>query len=295
MDQSPASTPVRPRYIVSGANGFIGARLVGHLRRDGEVLGVDLYWGPSPRVPEPRTTIDLTQPIPDAPELHGATVIHAAGPGEGADRQALWEGNVDVAYNVLDWALRHEARQVVLLSCAEVYPVRPGHRHRETDPVAAATFAGHTKILAEQLAGGFQRLYGLPVTVIRAFFPFGPGQTGGCIARVRRALAEGVPVPAPAAGRCRINPVHVDDLVEAVALAAAGAPAGLRVFNVCGDQLVGFADLVERLAGGPGPGIEAPPAPAGDLLGDNTLARRTLGWRPQRDLDALNAPVPEDS
>lgn len=288
MTSAAAAVAEPPKFIVTGANGFIGAPLAHRCRALGDVLAVDRYWGPAPRAPEPRAELDLAQPVPDAPELRGATVIHTAGPVDGEDRQALWEGNVAATFHVLDWAVRHQAVHVVLFSSGEVYPFAAGHRHRESGPVEPWRFAGHTKLLAERLAASFHHLFRLPVTVVRPFFPYGPAQSGGLIAAVRAALAAGEPITPPAAGECRLNPVHLDDLLDAV-LGLAKRGDGLRVVNVCGDEALPFAELVERLATATGrtPRLAPPPPRCGDLLGDNTLLKELLGWRPRRTLADL--------
>lgn len=279
----------RRKFIVTGANGFVGARVVHRLRAVGDVLAVDAFFGHEPAVPEPRVRADLTRPLPDAPELREATVIHTGGLTDADDRQALWDANLAATFNVLDWSLRHAALHVCLLSGGEVYPFRAGHAHTESCRTDPADFAGCSRLLAERLGADMHRLYGLPVTVLRAFFPFQPGHSAGAFGFVRAALEQGRPVRPPASGSCILNPVHVDDLAAAIC-AAAFRPAGYRTFNVCGEERAPFARIAGTVAAGLGvaPTFGEPRyAQRGDLLGDDTALRRELHWQPRYGLDAL--------
>lgn len=254
----------RARIIVTGANGFIGAALVAHFRTNADVLAVDRAWTQPAAGGEPRTSIDLTQPLPDAPELVDTSVVHAAGNSSTEDRQTLWDLNVTATFNVFEWAVRHATRHVVLFSTAEVYdPSAPGP-HAEDAPLAPSGFVGHSKRLCEQIGAVYWREFALPVTVLRLFFPYGPGQAHGRLPQLAAARADGAPLPPPLGQLCAANPVHRDDCVAAVA-AVCRAPQGYRVYNVCGDETLALPR-------------------GGDwrLLGDNSRLKADCGWQPER-------------
>ncbi len=262
----------RARIIVTGANGFIGSALVAHFRTNADVLAVDRHWAGEHRIAEPRTTIDLTTPLPDAPELTDTTVIHAAGNVDSDDRQELWDINVTATFNVFEWAVRHRTRHLVLLSTAEVYDPAATAPLSESGPLDPASFVGHSKRLAEQIGAVYWREFALPVTVLRLFFPFGPGQRHG---RVPQLLAarDGGQMPAALAGLRAFTPVHRDDVVRAVDGVCA-APDGYRVFNVCGDHVVTLA-----------PAPDATPA----LCGSHARLTAATGWAPAHDAGELQA------
>jgi nucleoside-diphosphate-sugar epimerase len=276
------------RYIVTGANGFIGARLATRFRERGEVLAVDQFWGHAPKVAEPRIALDLAQPLPDAPELAGATVLHAAGLVNVEDRRLAWDGNVNATFNVLDWAVRHEVPHVVLFSTADVYPFKPGHRHRESEPVAPNGIFGHSKQLCERIGAAFTRLYQLPVTVVRLFAPYGPGQIRGVIADLDRAVREQTEIAAGRDGTPHMTPVHVDDVVDAIERLDASAD-GYRVFNLCGDTVVSTLEVIRILetVHGRSARIVFRDDARGDLLGDNAAIGEAIGWRPRHGIETL--------
>jgi nucleoside-diphosphate-sugar epimerase len=83
------------------------------------------------------------------------------------------------------------------------------------------------------------------------------------------------------------NFVHVDDLVDAIVRALGAGPARQRLYNICMDEPVDYADVAAYLAKTRG-------LPAKDIRGpyvsnwmDNSRAKAELGWRPSYDLEKL--------
>jgi nucleoside-diphosphate-sugar epimerase len=81
--------------------------------------------------------------------------------------------------------------------------------------------------------------------------------------------------------------VHVDDLVDAIVRALDAKPARQRLYNICMDEPVDYADVAAYLAKTRG-------LPAKDIRGpyvsnwmDNSRAKAELGWRPSYDLEKL--------
>jgi len=83
------------------------------------------------------------------------------------------------------------------------------------------------------------------------------------------------------------NFVHVDDLVEAIVVALPAEAARQRLYNICMDRPVNYAEVATYLGRTRG-------LPAKEIRGpyfsnrmDNSRAKRELGWRPAYDLEAL--------
>src|SRR5579859_5909173 len=131
---------------------------------------------------------DLALTIPDCRAFRGATVIHCAAVMNSADRSALWSGNVAATWNLLEWAIRHEARHFVFFSSGGVYGYAKDRPWSEVDPTNPIGFYGHTKLMAEDLTRAFQDTTKLPVTVIRLFFPYGEGQKRGIFRLISDAV-----------------------------------------------------------------------------------------------------------
>lgn len=130
----------------------------------------------------------------------------------------------------------------------------------------------------------------IKAAVLRAGYVYGPHMPG--LADVQAALRAGRPLPA---GDNPANWVHSDDLAQAIALAAAGQPAG-EVFNIVDDSPVSPSAFVARFAEAQGlrtsgglPGFMTrflAGKTSALLLGlgasaSNQHAKAALGWQPR--------------
>lgn len=275
------------RFVVTGAGGFVGAALVRALSARGKVLAIDCQT-PLGLPDDVRVLqVDLSQPIPDLPQFHGAPVIHAAALMNASDNIQYWDANVTGTFNALEFARRHSARRFVFFSTGGVYPYAAGAFHRETDPLQPIGFYGHTKHIGEQTARAFHELHDLAVTCVRLFFPYGPGQRRGIVPLVARAVRDGGELVVKRGGAPRINPVHLDDLCAAIERILE-VDTDWRVYNVCGDQVLSFLDLVrlfEQRFDRPAC-LRFTDEEQGDLLGDNSAIKRDTGWAPRAQFDA---------
>jgi UDP-glucose 4-epimerase len=275
------------RFVITGAAGFVGSHLAKYLLNRGEVLALSR----SPvRLTHPRLSVhaaDITSTIPDAKRFREATVIHSAAVMNSPDRSLLWTTNVVGTLNMLEWAIRHEARHFVLFSSGGVYGYARNRLWSEGDPLNPIGFYGHTKRIAENVGRAFYDTCKLPLSVIRLFFPFGEGQKRGIFRLISDSIQQGSVLTVNRDGAPKINPVHIDDVVSATEKILAG-PEGFRVFNLCGDETVSFLDLVQRFetkhakkALLQSSGLEHE-----DLLGCNNLLKDKTGWQPALNIAA---------
>jgi len=275
------------RFVVTGGSGFVGSHLIQRLLDQGDVLAISrsLMGIEHPRLTDLRA--DLASIIPDSRAFRGATVIHCAAVMNSADRSALWTGNVEGTWNMLEWAIRHEARHFVLFSSGGVYGYAKDRPWSETDPTNPIGFYGHTKLIAENLARAFHDTAKLPVTVIRLFFPYGEGQKRGIFRLISDAVLKGTALTANRGGAPRINPIHIGDVVSAAEILVA-LPAGYRIFNLCGDEAVSFLDLVHRCEAkyDKKAVLKSTDLDHDDLLGSNRLLKERTGWQPIQRLAA---------
>ena len=91
--------------------------------------------------------------------------------------------------------------------------------------------------------------------------------------------ADGTPV--------KRNFVHVEDLVEAIALALTAVRARQRLYNICMDEPVDYAEVGAYLAATRGLPTIPVRGPYVSNWMDNARARAELGWRPRYDLRKL--------
>jgi nucleoside-diphosphate-sugar epimerase len=246
MHQPSASPAIPKRVFITGALGFIGQRLATRYREAGsEVGGMDVQADAERGV----VAGDITAPGAWQEAMRGAElVIHTAVRiGMQSDPEGFWEVNVRGTRNALDGAARAGAQRFVHFSSIvafgfdfpadvdERHPVRPNGV-----PYVDTKVASEQVVLQAHAAGE------VPCTVVRPGDVYGPGSYFWTVTPVREIAAGRLVLPAM--GRGRISAVYVDDLVEGVMLAAAGAGAVGKVFTVSGGHDVQARDFFGRYA-----------------------------------------------
>jgi len=295
-DGSPLGT-----VLITGGGGFLGGHLTRALLGRGDrPLLVSRSADPA------RLPLDLRDEVRlEAVDLCDAaqverlftrerptTVFHLAG-ARGRDAAAAIrcaEVNVTATLRVLEAAMRHGAARVVMTGSAEEYGAQAGML-AESLPTRPASVYGITKAAGTALALALAE-QGCPVTVLRPFTVYGPGQPSEMfLAAALKAAVSGRAFQMTE-GRQRRDLVYVTDVAEAL-LAAAAAPVTGRVINIGtgqGHPLCDVARLVWRLAESAAPlQIGARPAAAHELFdtcADITLARELLGWTPRVELES---------
>jgi len=287
--------------LVTGGAGFIGSHVaVALLARGLQVTVLDnLSMGRREAVPAGARFVhgDVRDRATVAEALTGVDgVIHLAA-------QVTIRGSFDRFYDDLDTNLMGTAniirsldprrvRWFTLASSMGVYadaaspsPISEAHPTEPLSPYGVSKLAAE-RICRQMLAG-----IGVPLTVLRFFNTFGPGQSytpyvGVITIFVTRLLRGEAPVIF-GDGRQQRDFVHVGDLTGGV-LASLGRATG--TFNLGSGRSTSLnalaALLVERVAPGVTPVHE--PARDGELrfsIADITAARAAFGFAPNRTLE----------
>ncbi|MGS5088775.1 NAD-dependent epimerase/dehydratase family protein [Hydrogenophaga sp. A37] len=218
-------------------------------------------------------------------------VFHLATPRghDAAARDEMLRVNVLGAQALLGCVRRHAVERLVVAGSSLEYA--PAHTAlKETDPIAPLTWHGATKAAAAVLYRQAAAEHGVPVSLLRIFHVYGPWESAHRLAPTAiRAALSGDAMPMTAGG-IRRDWVYVDDVCEALLLAAAKAAPG-DVFNIgsgvetsnetlvaCVESVLGRS--VRQLVG------ELPPraTDAEHRFADRSLAQRQLGWAPRHSL-----------
>ena len=286
----------RLRCAVLGAGGFIGTNLcralvgrVDSLRAFGRrqsfpeaLRGCD--WMPG----------DFADPTCLPAAVAGCDVVfhlvNATTPASAnVDKVADLNANVASTLHLLDACRETGVRRVVFVSSGgTIYGIPDQVPTPETAPTNPITAYGISKLAIEKYLGLYEYLYGLEYRVLRVANPFGPYQTalknqGVIAAFVRRALA-GKPIEMWGDGSVTRDYVYIDDVVEALVLAATHQGPG-RIFNIGsgeGRSLNDIAAAIDRLLGAAIPVDRRPGRPVDVPVSilDTALAASDLGWRP---------------
>ena len=284
------------RCVVSGGNGFIGGHVVaaleaaGHeaiiLDREGVGENIDIC-----------NTAAITSFFGD---LKPQFVFHLAGIADA--RQALKDPvhavqvNVAGTASVFEAARRTGVERVVLASTCWVANAMSSGVLDESAPFlpeGGSHVYTTTKIACEMLAHDFQKLYGLPFTILRYGIPYGPRMWSGLVLRnfLDCALA-GKPLTIYGDGSASRKFVFEEDLAQAHVLALQDVAAN-QAYNLEGMRFVTIrelAELVSRLAGPVKIEYIQEPSRIGEFqyfrkLISSNKAYIELGWEARIDLE----------
>ncbi len=298
-----------PQSVVTGAAGFVGSHIVDRLLALGhDVVGIDCFTDYYDRELKERNireasssaafrmteadlvTMDLVE------LLDGADyVFHQAGqagvrPSWGEHFGEYVRNNIEATKRLLEAAKDANLARFVFASSSSIYgdaddlPVTEQTIPRPVSPY------GVTKLAAEQLCTLYAKNYGVPAISLRYFTVYGPRQRPEmAIQHFLSSIKEGKPAEVFGDGTQTRDFTYVGDIVEANVLAMESG-ADTRVVNVCGGSRISLNGLIALLEDVSGGKLQAnrEDAASGDArhtFGDNSLARDTLGFRPEKSLE----------
>lgn len=270
------------RVLVTGAAGFVGRHLVPVLANGGHnvyavVRNNDQF------VPTRNVDViqcDLGRPLDTSTLPEADAIVHLAQANVAFPDHAneMYRVNTLSTQELLDYSRRVLSKYFVYASSGAVYGFgdRP---FRETDELVPHNFYAITKISGEQLVSAYKPY--LNTTILRFFFPYGPGQRGRLIPDLIGYVREGRPVILNGNGRPRINPVYIDDVVRMIQCSL--TLIGHHVLNVAGDEVQDIRQLAELIRNvvGHEPRFEQGSCESpGDLIGDNRLMHELFNASP---------------
>jgi nucleoside-diphosphate-sugar epimerase len=230
------------RALVTGGTGFIGGRLVEKLvlEQGARVRVLTTNYAGAARVS--RFDVEIVRgDVTDAGRVRqvaqGCDVIfHCAYGSRGSDAMRR-HVTVEGTRAVLDAALAVAAKRVVHVSTMVVYGVGiDGHLDERSPRRPSGVGYADAKIEAEALAFSYARRRGAPVTIIQptaVYGPFAPSWT----TRVLQTLQAGQVILVDD-GVGHANPVYIDDVVDAMVLAAARDEAVGEAFLIASGETV---------------------------------------------------------
>jgi nucleoside-diphosphate-sugar epimerase len=189
---------------------------------------------------------------------------------------------------------RNPRVRIVFAGTRQIYGVPQSLPVDERHPIAPVDVNGINKAAGEWYHLVYERVYGIPVTVLRLTNTYGPRM------RVRdarqtflgwwfRLLLAGEELTIYGDGSQRRDFTYVDDAVSAFLLAAARDAASGKVYNLGSSEVVTLKELAELLVEVNGGGsLRLVPFPEerkaidiGDYYGDFSKIEAELGWAPR--------------
>lgn len=288
------------RALVTGGAGFIGHHLVRALVERGDEVVVldDLSSGLGSRLDPVRDRItfvegSILEPAALERAIAGVEVVfHEAALASVArsitDPRLTNEVNVTGTIEVMRAAARHGVRRVVFAGSSAVYGTPRRLPCAEEDRPSPTSPYGVSKLAGEHYVHALGALHGVETVVLRYFNVYGPGQDpaseyAAVIPRFITAVTGGLRPTINGTGAISRDFVYVDDVVGANILAAAPSSPSDLTCNVATGSSTTLVELLEAVCHAAGRDVEPTYGPPreGDILdsvGDNTVARRTLGF-----------------
>jgi nucleoside-diphosphate-sugar epimerase len=272
---NPAAT-----ILVTGSSGFIGSRLVAALRRRGEIVAT-----------HSTREGDLAERPPGADAVRH--VYHLAGrtfvPDSWIRPADFYRTNVLGTVNVLEYCRRNGASLTLVSSY--VYGTPQRLPVDENHPLHPANPYAHTKLLAEETAQFYRTTFGIPVTIVRPFNPYGPGQPANFLVPtlIRQALSPDSDSIVVEDLRPRRDYVFVDDVVDLLMRLPARGTSG-SAYNAGSGRSVSVEEVaraVSEVTGGSKPVVSRNNVrlhEVADTVADISRARDELGWEPRTTL-----------
>jgi len=262
--------------LVTGADGFIGAHLVRALRAAGHIV-----------VTHTRRQGDITNCLLNFEGV--GHVFHLAArtfvPESWSAPLGFYEVNLLGTVNVLEYC-RASGASLTMVS-SYVYGVPSRLPIAEDEPLCAFNPYSHTKILAEETGLYYQRQFGVPLTIVRPFNIYGPGQNRRFLIPtiLNQAVDPRQTTIVVADLRPRRDYIFIADLIDLLVRTAFRREGG--IFNAGSGSSWGVGEviaMVNRLLPVPKPvHANGPMRPDEviDVIADISRARHEFGWEPQ--------------
>lgn len=284
--------------LVTGANGFVGRRVIRRLCTDSSVhvVATDVQEnmvrtgrGDPSNLSYVRGNLSDRRFCEGLVETSSPScVMHLGGllsKGDDPDtHQTVFEVNVRGTLNILE-AVRERKPRVVFPSTGLIYGNHQSPFREDMEP-RPGDFYALSKHLAEQTIVFGGRRYAIPYVILRIAVIYGPGQGGSMfVPALLAALHQSKEFPMTG-GEQKRDLVHVDDVAAAFDVARTYAGRS-DVFNVSSGQprtMREVAALAEEIVGVHGK-VKPGALPYRDnevweYSLDNTKAREHLGWAP---------------
>lgn len=297
--------------LVTGAAGFIGARLVEMLSEQGyRVTAVDCFLPDLYSAEMKKLRFSELEELPNVSLIEAdlrhddlsalgqpeVVVNEAAMPGltkSWEDLQLYMDNNVMALDRVIRATAGKSLKKFVQISTSSVYgKTADGTEDAPTNPFSPY---GVSKLAAEKLGFAHRDNFGLPFTVLRYFSVYGPGHRPDmAYHRFLAAARDGLPITVYGDGEQRRTNTYVDDCVDGTIRAIEQAVPG-EIYNLSGTESFSLNEslaMIEEISG-QSLDIHFEAARAGDqreTRGAIEKAQTELGYSPSWSLrDGLHA------
>lgn len=258
------------RVAIAGGSGFLGRHLIGRLEADGHAVRVLARGRGGAGGPDgsdghddaERVAVDVTGPAEAlAAALRGCDAVVNLVGVKTERAQSFAAAHVTAVERLTAACAAAGVRRLVHVSVA-------GVRDDPRRPYLASKWRGEQVVIAS----------GLAWTIVRPGVIFGAGDD--FVTNLAAMLRQSPVFPAPGGGSSPIEPVAVEDVVDAIAAALREPDTAGRIYDVVGPERASLRTWVSRVAAALGLGAWIVPVPAPLLAPAVTVMERVLAAPP---------------
>jgi nucleoside-diphosphate-sugar epimerase len=256
-------------YLITGGAGFLGINLTRYLLARGHaVTSLDIAAFDYPDVRDRVRVIrgDIRDRAAVDAAMEGVDiVVHAAAALPLYRKEDIFSTDIDGTRNVVDSAYQHQVDRLIHISSTAVYGIPDHHPLREDDRLDGVGPYGKAKIRAEAICLEYRRK-GMCITIIRPKSFVGPERLG-VFALLYDWAREGRNFPMIGSGNNRYQLLDVEDLCEAIYLAATGEKAKVNdTFNIGAREFSTMREDYQAVLDAAGFGKRVIPLPAAPVI-----------------------------
>jgi len=287
------------KILVTGGAGFIGSNLIDKLIDEGHKVFVidNLSTGKKENINKKAIfyKADICHLDKILPLFKGIDyVFHlAARPGVIFSVEDPIEShriNVDGTLNVLYASYKNKVKRLIFASSAAVYgDIKKLPLKENMTPNPVSPYGLH-KLIGEYYCKLFSNLYNLETVCLRYFNIYGPrmdpnGPYALVIGKFLKLRKENKPLTIYGDGKQTRDFIYVDDVVKANILAMKSKKVGRgEIINICSGKNYSI-NYIAKLIGGKKIYLPARKGEIKHVLGDNSLVKKLLGWKPEISLE----------
>jgi UDP-glucuronate 4-epimerase len=240
------------KILITGPTGQVASPIAQSLAVDNEVWGIARFTNASAREELEKAgvrceTVNLAAGEFDALPTDFDYVLNLA-----VAKSGNWDKDLAANAESVGLLMSHCRSAKAFLQCSSGAVYDPpdddprtersalGDNHKPLFPTYSIS-----KIAGEVVARTMARVLNVPTTIARLNVPY--GDNGGWPFYHMEMTLGGIPIPVPAGGPARYNPIHEDDIIATIPklLEVASVPA--TTLNWCGEQTVSIQEWCDYL------------------------------------------------
>jgi nucleoside-diphosphate-sugar epimerase len=236
------------KVLVTGASGMVGTNLLGYFKSKGvEVVPTDLAgWEVSGDLLDRDFVFKKLQSLEFDAIIHLAAITELKKTIE--NPHLCFEVNCVGTLNMLELARRKKVARILCASSANVFGAPKQNPVTEDSPFDPRVPYDFSKVICENLAFGYHKSQGLPVSITRSWLLFGEqDQPSRATIRFIRACLHDEPLTLFNEGKDVTSPSHAVNFAKLALSILDDEKSVGQAFNFGGERAVSIRELAETI------------------------------------------------